>query len=99
MSWPIFLGGTRNPGGLRSGSRGAPRRQGAGVVTSLPCPRETAAEREVSELRLALDGERGDARAEVQEGSTVIPRPRVERTRTAASGRPDGEAANGKWSR
>ncbi len=78
-------------------SRGALRRQGAGVVTSLPCPRETAAEREVS--KLGPDGERGDARAEVQEGSTVIPLPWVEKTRTVASGRPDGEAAKGKWSR
>ena len=41
-----LFGRDPKPRGLRTGSRGALRRQGAGVVTSLPCPRETAAERE-----------------------------------------------------
>ncbi len=65
-------------------------------ATSLSRPRETAAEREVSKLR--PDGEPGNERAEVQEGSAVIPRPRVGNTQTVASGRPDGESAKGKWS-
>jgi hypothetical protein len=49
------------------GSRGALRRQGAGDVASLSCPRETAVENGVSELR--PNGNRRDARPEVEKAA------------------------------
>ena len=48
-------------------SRGAPRRQGAGDIAGLPCPRETAVEKEVSEPR--PNGNRRDARPEVEKAA------------------------------
>ena len=48
-------------------SRGAPCRQGAGDVANLPCLRETAVEKEVSELH--SNGNRRDATREVEKAA------------------------------
>src|SRR6516225_6146209 len=69
--WPIFLGGTGNPEGPAwRESRGAPCRQGAGDVASLPCPRETAAEKEVSEP--APHGDRRSVRHGAKNAGAVV---------------------------
>jgi hypothetical protein len=73
-----LFGGTGNPEGpVWRESRGAPCRQGAGGVASLPCPRETAAEKEVSEL--LPQGNRRYAETEVEKGGAVVSPPSVER--------------------
>ncbi len=69
-----LFGRDRKPGGPRSASRGAPCRQGAGDVANLQCPRETAAEKEVSERPAHANRE-----AEVEKGGAVVSPPSVER--------------------
>src|SRR5262249_36762802 len=68
----------RNPEGpAKRESRGVPRRQGAGDVASLPCPRGTAAERDYQNR--SPHGNRRNARDEAENDCAVVSGPTVEK--------------------